>query len=394
MRTQNSQGGFSLLGKYFAVLLAAMVFSGVACKLNKDTNCLNPKAACYKKDAEQPSMVHTTVDSSVMSASPQSVSTLDSFVITFSEPMLNADQKSNYPDPTGSGTGSGLSALRISSVTKVTDRSFQITMMGSVDIGPIVFNLSALTDLSGNGLTNSTLTIQGSGINLSNSYVGTDSITGYTTTIAKWRNTNSVPVDFQFKRGGTSCSDVAAINMTGHASLSGTNVPVFDSLNIAGTEQTATIPMSQIPSNPTTVRICMTVASVLKNEVSVNVGLENNAPVTTPSEVDGARFPFPATITLSCNNNGDKIAYTIDGSPPTITAGPPSTATTLYTASGIPIPIPTGAPGVSGSINLKYRCINKAGILETAIKSIYYKAELQWADAGLKSEKWDWAYWK
>lgn len=362
-----------------------------ACKINKDTNCLNRKAECFKKDTEQPSIIDTSVESTITNASPQGVGTLPSFVVTFSEPMLNADKKSYYPNPVGSGSN----GMSIASVTKLADRSYQINMAGTPSFGPIDFNFSALTDLSGNGLTNPQFTIQGGAVGISNSFVGLDggTGTGYGNTVITWKNNNPVPVAFQFKKGGTSCASGATNIISGSSLSSPPQAPVYNGTLL--TEMSTTINRSEITTNPTVIRICMTDAgSGLDQEVTFNIGLDNSVPTTTPSQIAGTVFEFPANVTLACASNADIMGYKIDGPTPGIAPGPPSSVNapaSLYTASGITVPKPASL--AERTRVLHFRCMSKAGVIEPA-KTATYNAQLQWADQDLKSERWDWAYWK
>ncbi|MFO1471567.1 MAG: hypothetical protein U1F27_11070 [Turneriella sp.] len=51
--------GFIKVKEYAFLAVAALSLLTASCKINKDANCDNPKAACFKKDTEQP-----TVDTS------------------------------------------------------------------------------------------------------------------------------------------------------------------------------------------------------------------------------------------------------------------------------------------------------------------------------------------
>lgn len=362
----------------------ALAFAGVACKINKDANCLNPKAACYKKDTEAPSVTNTNKPSSV-TGDTAAVDTLSDLVLTFSEPMLNAGDKKNYPNPTGSGVGQ----LTISSITKISDLSYQINLTGTLDFGPIVFDLSALTDLSGNRLTNTTVTLQGGVVNLSPTYVGTG---GYTFTTAKWKNQNSVTVNFQFKKGGDSCA-VGSVDITSGTALSGVNVPVY--AGIPANEQTATINLSEITSNPTVVRICMTNAGAgLNTELFFNVRRDDTGPTTTPSQANNANFLFQGSVSLSCTDNADRIAYTIDGPSPVIAIGPPISITTgsqYDNATGVVLPVPSVLAERSRVV--RFACVDAAGHVET-VQTFTYKAKLHWAPLASGSVNWDWAHWE
>lgn len=364
--------------------VAAFSLLTPACKINKDANCLNPKASCYKKDTEAPRVTNTNKPSSVTNDST-AVDTLSDLVLTFSEPMLNAAEKSNYPNPAGSGAGQ----LVIQSVTKLSDLSYQLSLTGSLDFGPITFDLSALTDLSGNKLSNYTVTLQGGVVDLKPTYLGTG---GYTVATVKWKNQNSVTVNFQFKKGGSSCA-VGSVDITSGTALSGSNVPIY--AGIPANEQTATINIAEVTVNPTIVRICMTNAGAgLNTELFFNIRRDDTAPATTSSQANNANFLFPGSVTLTCSDNPDRIAYTIDGPSPVIAIGPPISITTgsqYDNATGVVLSAPT-AQGERSRV-VRFACVDAAGHVE-AVQTFTYNAKLYWAPLAGSSINWDWAHWE
>lgn len=352
------------------VAVAALSLLAVACKINKDANCLNPKAGCYNKDTEAPSVVNTNPTSQPTNAI-NSVNGLSNFIIYFSEPMKNAADKSSYPNPTGSGAGAGGTALQISSITKFDDKTYQVNLTGTAVGGPIVFDLGALTDLSGNTLTNPTVTYQNQGITLtpSTGWVGTG---GYTSVNLKWTNTAAYAVDWIIKKNGSNCSTASAVS---NASPAGNTLQSGANALAANTGQPnlgngIDIALAEFPAAPsvTTIRVCMTnAAQNLDIQFSVDITRDDTAPtMNTISPVSG-RCDLPYAMTITCSDNADKIVYSYDttgtGLVPTT---PAFNMTTGAITAGTPYDTTNGfSLNTKGSVQFKYLCIDKAGHLNT-----------------------------
>ncbi len=101
-------------------------------------------------DTVAPNISHSYPPSS---AFVSSLATLD---LTFSEPVIGADVKSNY---TVSGAGAG--TLAIAGVTAISSTQFQISLSGVVGNGNITISLSNITDLAGNALSNPVIGLNG-----------------------------------------------------------------------------------------------------------------------------------------------------------------------------------------------------------------------------------------
>ncbi len=364
----------------FAVAAAiTLALLPAACKINKDANCLNPKAGCFKKDTEQPTIVDTNPISTATMANPTPQNSLSVFTLTFSEPMKNADQKSNYPSPTGSGSN----GMTIASVEKIDEKNSRVKLSGSPGAGTVALDLSALTDLSGNTLTNPVISFQINGITSNHDFV---SASGYTTVILDWKNNSIYPVNYQVK-SGADCSG---------AVLAGTNVDSLGTPINPQTQVLTTLTLGNFTNGViSTIRVCQTtVPGGTLLELTINIGRDDSAPATTPSPATttvlatSTVLPFPANITLACTNNYDQISYTINN---TATPAFPPPVGNLFVGSGFTLPVPTALGERDRTV--RYRCLDKAGNAEIE-KTSYYRAELQWADSGGKSENWDWAYWK
>lgn len=354
------------------VAAGVLAFAGMACKINKDANCLNPKAACYKKDTEAPSVVVTKPASleTTPTASADG-SAITGLVITFSEPMKNASDKGNYSISSGS----------ITAAQQIDDKNYQLTITGvAAGLNQVVITAPALLDLSGNSITNGTMTVPLNGIQVTHSYVSSQA-GAYNTTDLQWKNSNLVSVNYTVS--STDCASPTA--------YTGTNVT-----GTATADQTitTTLGFAQFTDQTTvTVRICQkNVGQGIDLTLSTTIGRDDTSPTSTIVTSNTAPVAYPATITLSCSDHSDKIAYSIGVANPDFTA-PNIIAGTLYVAAtGVTIPIPTVLAERTRTV--KARCLDLAGNKEGAIQSKSFNAELQWADAGLKSENWDWAYWK
>lgn len=372
--------------------VAAFSLLTTACKINKDANCLNPKASCYKKDTEAPSVVSTNPPSSPSNASPGTANALSSVIIYFSEPMKNAGDKASYPDPIGAGVGNGATQLRIASVTAFDEKTVQLNMSGTMASGLINFDLSLLTDLSGNTLTNPSMQFQGSGLTVTpaTGWVGSTDVgtsSGYTSVTISWTNTTPYPVDWIIKKGGTSCTGGGVSGVT-TATPQGSNL--VTGLASGASPGNITLALSEFPVGPPTpLRVCMTnVGQGVDLQLSVDITRDNVAPTTT--NITGGNCDLPFQVTITCSDNVDKIVYTMDSTG--TGAVPPDPAFNLTTGAII-----TGTPydttnGYSittrGNVMFKYLCIDKAGHLNTGadpsgIKSFTCQSTLKWDTTSL-----------
>lgn len=341
--------GINRAGVYGACLLPLALFFS-ACKLNKDINCLNPKSGCHERDREAPSVVSSTPASQPSTASPAAVATLNTLLINFSEPMKNAGDLSNYPNPTVSG-----GSLMITSVTKINNQAYQLNLTGAVGVGTVVFDLSRLTDLAGNTISPATLTVLTSSIAAVPDAV-TSTGGGYAETNITWTNTTPYAMTYVVKKNGTDCTSATAV--TG-ANVTGTvlsNAQVVTNLGFA-----------QITAGATdTIRICLTpVAAGSATMLTVSVSRDDTAP--TLSTLSLTRCQLPYAITVTCTDNVDRIIYTIDGSVPsfTITSTGASVGATA-SPNSLAYSIASGySLTTHGSVTFRYLCIDKAGHTNT-----------------------------
>lgn len=376
MKGANSKGGLTSAQKYLVLFAVLLVPFSVGCKLNKDINCDNPKASCFKKDTTAPRVDSTTPASQPSVASPTPVATLNTLIINFTEPMKNADVKSNYPNPFGGG-----SSLNIDSVTKLNDKSYQLNLSGGVGNGSVQFDLSLLTDLAGNMVSPGQITVLTSAI-----AAVPDSVTssgGYTETNITWTNTTPYQMTYAVKRNGTNCNTASAVTGTNVTGTVNSNQQVITNLGFA-----------QITAGATdTIRVCLTpVSSGSDTEFTVSVSRDDTVPVTNDLTITNSRCAIPYSITLTCTDNVDRIIYTIDGSTPSFTRTTSGgTAVTL----GATVDNPTTtfvysiANGytlnVHGNTTFRYLCVDKAGHLNSGgtagVKSATCQSKLVWGDS-------------
>jgi hypothetical protein len=335
-----------------------------ACKLNKDGNCLNPKAGCFVKDAEKPSVVGTTPASQPTVASPTPVPTLNTVIIDFSEPMKNADNKGHYSFTPIGGTAS----LTLNSVTRLNDRRYQLNFSGGVGTATSVqFDLSLLTDLSDNTVSPTTFTIPTSTIGAVPDTVTSSG--GYTETNITWTNTTPYAMTYVIKVGGADCAGATAITGTNVSGTALSNATVITNAGFA-----------QFAVGANTVRVCLTpVTTGTATSFTVTVNRDDTAP--SLAAMTAMRVKIPHAITLTCSDNVDRIAYTIDGTVPGFTVNP--TGTNIgATLSGNSLLYSIGSGytlTTRGAVNFQYRCIDKAGHLNTeGVRSATLQSKMVW----------------
>lgn len=342
-------GGINRVAKP-GLCAAILLFLFAACKLNKDINCLNPKAGCFERDREAPSIVSTIPQSQPSTAAPAAVATLNTIVFNFSEPMKNADDLANYPNPTVAG-----GSLAITSVTKINSQTYQLNLTGAVGTGTVVFDLSLLKDLAGNTLSSASHTVLTSSIAAVPATV-TSSSGAYNETNITWTNTTPYAMTYIVKKNGANCAAASAVtgaNVTGTVMSNGQIVT-----NLSYTQITA--------AATDTIRVCLTpVSSGSATELTVSVARDDSAP--TLSTLSLTRCQLPYLITVTCSDNVDRIIYTIDGSTPAFTVT--SSGTSVGATAGANTFAYSIAGGYSlnthGLVTFKYLCIDKAGHTNT-----------------------------
>jgi len=366
---RDSNGGFMNARVFSAVTAALALTFFTACKLNKDGNCLNPKAGCFVKDTEAPRVASTTPASTPSAATRATIVVRTDVTIYFSEPMLNAEDLSSYPNPIGTGC-----TLQITGVTKINDTTYRLNISsGEVGTGLITFDLSALRDLSGNAISPNTFQIQAGAIAANPPGV---SSTGYLETNITWGNETPDTMNYLVKIGGTDCG--TAVNATG-TNVSGTV--------LSGGAVITNLGFSQFSAGSNTVRVCMTpVSTGTDTPLSVTVTRDDIAPTTNDLTFTNGRCQIPYAITLTCNDNVDRIIYTIDGTNPAfniqttggaVGATPQGTSQVYSIGSGYTLQL-------RGSTNFRYLCVDTAGHLNSSgvagVKSATCQSKMVWGE--------------
>jgi len=130
------------LAKPIVFVCAFFLFSCSFLKLDKNTNCLNDSASCFRSDVTRPMLL-----SSYPEVTASGVSELPYVDLTFSEEMKGGEVLDNY-----SLSGAGASAMSLSSVTKTGKYTYRIYLNGAVNNNEIRIDFSKLSDYAGNTL--------------------------------------------------------------------------------------------------------------------------------------------------------------------------------------------------------------------------------------------------
>ncbi len=338
--------------------VAGIVIPALHCsKLKTDTNCLNPASSCFVADVTRPQ---------VRSQSPMgTVSKLDSLTVTFSEELKNITDTTVWEI-----SGDGKGQLHLKDIQRVEGTYTYVLNFDNpyVSNGSIIFTPKT-TDYNGNTLSSAPPGLTGStviGITFSN--VTHDFITqagGFTSTTVDF--VHDLPVDPQ-DATSTQNSWIAYLNS---ADCSGTPVAQGTGNVAGGVVQQITVdtsagadatPNNQIVSLNTIganlIRICY--SNPAKNRygsAAISITRDDSAPYAWASPAGGA-FGTPGTISLFCDDNCLRIAYTTDGSPPAMDMAGAITNGNAYTAT-------IAMPYISDPTNttLQFLAADKAGKL-------------------------------
>lgn len=300
---------------FFFLILAVLAIFAPACKkLDVGSNCLNDKAPCFKADKTAP-----RVDASLPQPNTGSttVSILTAVQVTFSEEMKDATDTSHYAL---SGTGQG--SLAVVSVETISTKTVQVNLTGLVGNGPIVLSFPGLTDFNGNALVaaNATVTLTGNlniGVVFEDAsttyYVSNDNMptpaapnnTNRTSAVIKWHhvydtdNNNS----YQVKIGGSNCADAA--NATG-TNVSGAGL-------VANSSITTTLSAASnfATAGSYIVRICLDNTNMNKSGEGVATVISDNTEPTIIASLGTGAYGGVKSVTFSCSDNCDTIAYNV-----------------------------------------------------------------------------------
>ncbi|AFM12839.1 LamG-like jellyroll fold domain-containing protein [Turneriella parva] len=342
-----------------------LVFSTVSCsflKLDKNTNCLNESAGCFKADNTAPEYRSSTPIANAL------VSRLTTLTVVFSEELK--DPKPADVKITGGGKGQ----LTLSSITKTAANTYTLSFSpDTVSTGPILIDFTDLVDYNNNKV-NYSLALTGNvdiEIEFDDNRTGTNpgyrkgvsDGGGYTTTDIKWRHAYQTdPNNNWDMRVTTGAVDCAA----GTSIFTGTGLA--DATDVLRTLDRQT----HFPAGPGRYRVvvCITNAAMNKKGTnSVEIIRDDTPPTAIHSPVSDD-YNTTKTMTVACSDNDDKIAIQQaqlspwDGNlvnpanpaDPDFDASGAVSVGTLLTA-GYPINNPTNPTRTK----VKYRCLDIAG---------------------------------
>ncbi len=349
-------GGYMSVRNTLNLLAIFALAISAGCKLNKDGNCLNPKAGCFVKDTEAPRVTVTDPPSTETNPAAPNQPSLSQIVITFSEPMKNAGDKSNYSVTPIAAT--------IGSIDKLSDTSYRVNFSNPpTGVAQAVLNIAPLTDLSGNAITvaTSTITVPLEPIQATHTFVSNQA-GSFQSTDLTWKNGNLVAVDYTVKKGGTSCATATALSGT---NVSGTGLA-------ANAQVVTTLDRLQFTDQVATkVWVCqVNVGAGVNVELETTITRDDTSPLV--GTITAGIYPRPYTITLTCSDNAERIAYRTDGIAPTYTVArvEVNPAVQYVTATGYALPM--------GEINLIYSCVDRAGNISTASAVYNLKSAMVW----------------
>ncbi|MBX3722776.1 MAG: Ig-like domain-containing protein [Turneriella sp.] len=311
------------------IVMPAMALLASCKKLDLDANCLNPLAPCFKSDQTAPTLAGFTP---LPNQGSNTVSVLTGIQITFSEEMKGWTEKSNYLL-----TNSNSGTLAIGSVSISGGYTVTLNLTGVVDNGPITVTFPGLSDYGGNKLPAGTAVNLTGNVDIPVKFAGnltqiTRYVSGVGGSIASanftwWHEyTTDSGNNYKLKKGGASCSDPAAVDITANGSgLSGTNLAAGGE-NPAVNQITTQLQLANFPNEETyIVWICLDNQNMNKTGTGKVTVIRDNTPPTIIPSIGAGAYGQPQTVAFACNDNCNKIAYNIaTGSTPQADPGAPT----------------------------------------------------------------------
>ncbi|MFO1472330.1 MAG: LamG-like jellyroll fold domain-containing protein [Turneriella sp.] len=374
-------------------------------KLDKDSNCLNDKAACFKADKTPPQLA---VNGAISPTQGQVISVLSTVDLMFSE-ELNNPQPADF-------VFSGAADITVNSIQKLNNYTYRLILtQNSLTSGNIYLNFSNLKDYNGNKITGNTTVsyvgnidipvtipkIDANGNAIVNpSHDGLSGGAGYNAIDVFWyysyvppaANPGTTVYSVKVTAGSTDCKDASATTIstwnTAPTPAVGT-VATYnntDATTRAATTNKFTLKTTEITSTGAkTVLICVDNNTNNKHGVGViNIVRDDTAPVA-PLNVTlsppAGNYPTAQNLTFTCSDNSDRIIYTLSsnvGQPsdpaapadPGFTGGVVDVGSTLYDQANPPA---TPYSGNTTRTIFKYRCIDKAGNVSAVVTSGAYR---------------------
>lgn len=378
------------------IQLLALSLVALSCsKLNIGSNCLNETSGCFRPDKTAPQFQQSVPTSG---ANGTYVSTLSEIQLMFSEELKD-------PRPSDFTFTGGDTGMTITSVEQIDKYTYRLhTNRNPVVGGDLTLSFPNLKDYNGNKISNGSAVFK---INLSIP-ITLDSVSRYAIsgialvppavpgipdTVASPPGYQTIAVRWHFDynpviAGASSynlrissavdCSTGTLLNPVATPAPNpavNSTVATYDATNattINNTTYTFTLNKSDIPSGKTYVLICITNATNNKTGVQfLEVTRDDAAPTVAITPVSG-NFAAPQTVTVSCSDNFDRIAYAsdirTDGSFPAAGSitdpafDPASGVLTSGTAVATnPFVMQTPYSNDPTRSIFKYRCIDTAG---------------------------------
>jgi hypothetical protein len=342
--------------------------------LDKDSNCLNEKAGCFKADKTRPQLTQ-----SLYPASGALISQLPYADLIFSE-ELNNPKASDFVVSGAGGVG-----LSVISVEKTASYTYRLTMnQSAVSNGPILISFVNLKDYAGNVITGvSDVTYQGN-VDIAIRLTATPTVlTGISNTAGGY---NQSGFNASFTHGfvdddgnaWSACITAGAISCPlGSGFANGSNLASLDKAVSPGTAVALTRTPTQFALGQN--RLVIYVENVTKNRKGINswpIFRDDTAPASTFTP-PGDAYSTARQVTLTCSDNADKIIYTSASQQSSAPAAP---ANPTFDTSGNPVapavtytgPITTPATPDPFYTTYKWLCIDKGGNKESSVKTATY----------------------
>lgn len=362
-------------------------------KLDKETNCLNDKAACHREDKTRPQLA---ANGALSPLQDEVISTLGQVDLLFTEEL-------NNPQP-GDFVFSGAADITVNAVQQLNKFTYRLLLtQNSLTSGTIFLDFPNLKDYNGNKITGSTTVSYVGNVNIpitlnSVSHYGVSNSGGYTQIDVSWRYLyvppstppNSTIYTIRLTTGSEDCNVGTPITPSASSVAVGTAVASYDNTNsttIANTTHTFSVDTSVITALGAQ-KILICVANAVQNKYGtgiISLVRDDSAPTTSLTPASGF-YASPRALTFNCSDNSDKVIFTsattvgtgIDplasaAADPTFdtTTGAVITGT-LYNANAKP---PTPYSADPTHTIYKYRCIDQAGNIEAIRTSGVYRID-------------------
>lgn len=281
--------------------LSVVLVLSACSRLDRETNCLNEKARCFRADKTAPAFVSSNPAPSAI------VSRLTTLTVVFSEELKE-------PKPADiSITGAGKGQLTLASITQTAANTYTLVFSpDTVANGNILIDFSNLRDYN-NNTVNYALPLVGNvdiEIQFDISLVsnpgyrrGVSNGGGYTTTAIKWQHSYTDDAsnswDMRVTTGAVDCNSGTSY-FTGTGLAAATDVlRTFDRLTHFGAG-----------AGSYRVVVCVNNATMNKKGIGSLLVVRDDTPPTATYAPLSDDYNLPKTMMVSCSDNADKVAIT------------------------------------------------------------------------------------